>query len=123
MRTVTKNMPFRTAIFQSDWFQYFGSLFLSCAAGTAYYAVQESKKNPEEESVRIVVGDDVLKKPLPAGVREMDLGISKDMTPVIRTKPQFEIWDLEGYKYYPKIGMFKFVNPQDESWSPFRKWW
>lgn len=110
-------------IFQSRWFQYSSLFFLCCAAQAAYYSAQESKKIPEEESVRIVVGDDVLKKPLPAGVREMDLGISNDITPVIRTRPRIEIWDLEGFKYYPKIGMFKFVKPQDESWLPFRKWW
>ncbi len=123
MRAATRNVSFSAMILQSRWFQFSGPCFLCLAAQSAYYyATAEPEKIPEEESVRIVVGDDVIKKPLPAGGREMDLGIPKDITPVIRIKPRFEIWDLEGYKYNEAMRMdFKFCKPQSAAEAALNK--
>ncbi|GEM_PF-3208577 len=128
MRTETRNTAFSAMILQSRWFQYSGLCFLCLAAQSVYYATQESKKIPEEKSVRIVVGDDVLKEPLPAGMREMDLGISKDIptSDILGTKPRFEIWDMERYEYNEKMRMFwKPCKPQttaEAAWNKLRGW-
>ena len=48
-------------------------------------------------------------------MREMDLGISCDIPVVIPNPPKFEVWDFSGYKYYPKIGFFKFCKPEEST--------
>ena len=47
-------------------------------------------------------------------MREMDLGISRDIpVDILANPPRFEVWDFSGFKYYPKIGFFKFIKPEE----------